>query len=58
MLLIKNANINPISGVPIACGSILVTDGGKIAAVAQTLEAPAGCQVIDAGGRLVKPGCV
>ena len=58
MLLIKNANINPISGVPIACGSILVTDGGKIAAVAQTLEAPAGCQVIDAGGRLVTPGCV
>ena len=58
MLLIKNANINPISAAPIACGSILVTDGGKIAAVAQTLEAPAGCQVIDAEGRLVTPGCV
>ncbi|MHB1134137.1 MAG: amidohydrolase family protein [Chloroflexota bacterium] len=32
--------------------------GGKVAALAPDLAAPAGCRVLDAGGRLVTPGLV
>ncbi len=58
MLLINNANINPIVGRPLARGSLLIADDGKIAAIGESVAAPAGCSVIDAGGRLVTPGCV
>ena len=57
MIFITNANIKPIVGQDIPNGSILV-DGGKIVALGSDLTAPAGAQVIDAGGRLVTPGCV
>ena len=57
MLLIKNAHIKPIVGAELEKGCILM-DGGKIAAVAPEIAAPQGAEVIDAGGRLVTPGCV
>ena len=58
MLLIKNGHIKPIVGAELANGCVLIDDNGKIAAVAETIEAPEGACVIDAGGRLVTPGCV
>lgn len=57
MLFITNAHIKPIVGSEIENGSILI-DGGKILSMGQELTAPADAQVIDAGGRLVTPGCV
>jgi len=58
MLLIKNGYIKPMVGEDIENGCVLIDDNGKIAAVAAQLEAPEGCTVIDAEGRLVTPGCV
>ncbi len=58
MLLIKNGYIKPMVGDDIPNGCVLLDDNGKIAAVGASLEAPEGAQVIDAGGRLVTPGCV
>ena len=58
MLLIKNGCIKPMVGEDIPCGCVLVGDDGKIAAVGARIEAPEGCTVIDAQGRLVTPGCV
>ena len=57
MLFIKNGYIKPMVGQDIENGSILV-DGGKIIAVGADLAAPEGATVIDAGGRLVTPGCI
>ena len=58
MLFIKNAYIKTMAGADIPCGCILVDDAGKIAAVGPDLDAPAGAEVVDAGGRLVTPGCI
>jgi len=58
MLLIKNGHIKPIIGQELACGSILIDDNGKITAMGADLTAPEGAVCIDAGGRLVTPGCV
>ncbi len=58
MLLIKNAHIKPIVGEEIVSGCILTGDDGKIAAIGQVIDAPAGVRVIDAGGRLVTPGLI
>ncbi|MBR4289503.1 MAG: amidohydrolase [Oscillospiraceae bacterium] len=58
MILIKNGYIKPMVGADIENGCILIGDDGKIVAVAQELDAPAGCTVIDAEGKLVTPGCV
>ena len=58
MILIKNGYIKPMAGEDIENGCVLIGDDGKIAAVAATVEAPEGCTVIDAQGRLVTPGCV
>jgi len=58
MLLIKNGHIKPMVGRELENGCLLIDDNGKIAALGQALEAPEGTQVIDAGGRLVTPGCV
>jgi len=58
MLFIKNGYIKTMAGGDIKNGSVLVDDNGKIAAVGADLTAPAGAEVIDAGGRLVTPGCV
>lgn len=58
MLLIKNANIRPIVGARLPNGCVLIADDGKIAAIGETLTAPAGSHLIDAGGRLLTPGCI
>ena len=58
MILIKNGYIKPMVGEDIENGCVLIGNDGKIAAVGQELEAPEGCTVIDAEGRLVTPGCV
>lgn len=57
MLLIKNGHIKTMAGEEFPNGCILVGDDGKIVKVAETITAD-GAQVIDAGGRLVTPGCV
>lgn len=57
MLLIKNGYVKPMVGEDLPGGCVLM-DGGKILAVGRDLQAPEGCEVIDAGGRLVTPGCV
>ena len=58
MLLIQNGHIKSMAGPDLERGCVLIDDNGLIAAVGPELEAPAGAQVIDAGGRLVTPGCV
>ena len=58
MLLIKNGYIKTMAGDDLPNGCVLIGDDGKIVAVAQGIEAPAGARVIDAEGRLVTPGCV
>ena len=58
MLLIKNGYIKPMVGADIENGCVLIDDNGKIAAVGAQIQAPKGCTVIDAEGRLVTPGCV
>ena len=58
MLLIKNGYVKPMVGANIPNGCVLIGDDGKILSVGTDLTAPAGCEVIDAEGRLVTPGLV
>ena len=58
MLLIKNAHIKPIVGAELPNGCILIDDHGKICRIEESITAPEGCHVIDAGGRLTTPGCI
>ena len=58
MLLIKNGYVKTMAGAELANGCLLIGDDGKIAAVAESISEKEGMQVIDAGGRLVTPGCV
>ena len=58
MLLIKNGYIKTMAGDDIKNGYVLIDDDGKIAAIGECYEASASCDIIDAGGRLVTPGCV
>ena len=58
MILIKNGYIKPMVGEDIENGCVLIGNDGKIATVGKELEAPEGCTVIDAEGRLVTPGLV
>ena len=57
MLLIKNGYVKTMAGADIPNGCVLIDDCGKIAAVGTDICAD-GAKVIDAGGRLVTPGCV
>lgn len=57
MLLIKNGHIKTMAGPDIENGQILLNEG-KIVSVGKTVNAPKDAEVIDAGGRLVTPGCV
>ena len=57
MLLIKNGHIKTMAGADLENGCILIGDDGKIISVSDSAEHP-DAQVIDAGGRLVTPGCV
>ena len=58
MLIIKNGHIKPIEGAELPNGCILIGDDGKILQIAPALSAPEGCDIIDAQGRLVTPGCI
>ena len=58
MILIKNGYVKPMVGQDIENGCVLLGDDGKIVALAEKIDAPEGCTVIDAQGRLVTPGCV
>ena len=58
MLFITNGYIKSMAGQDIPNGSILIHDDGKIAAIGADLTPPEGAQIIDAGGRLVTPGCI
>lgn len=58
MLLIQNGHIKPIVGAELPNGCILIGDDGKILQIAPVIAAPEGCDVIDAQGRLVTPGCI
>lgn len=57
MLFIQNAHILPIVGEELENGRLLI-ENGKIAAIGAELTAPQSAEVIDAGGRLVTPGCI
>ncbi|MDL2293030.1 amidohydrolase [Ruminococcaceae bacterium OttesenSCG-928-D13] len=57
MLYIKNAVIKTMAGVEYQNGQILIEDG-KIKAVGEAVERPAGADELDAGGKLVTPGLV
>ena len=57
MLHIIGAHLKPITSPDVPCGQLLV-DGGKIVAIGETVDAPAGCEVLDAQGRLVTPGFI
>jgi len=56
-VLIKNATVMTVTHGNIKGGSIYVKDG-RIAAVGEKVNAPAGTPVIDAGGKYVTPGIV
>lgn len=58
MLLIKNGLVKTMVGEDIENGSVLIGNDGKIAAVGKDIKADNDTEVIDAGGRLVTPGCV
>ena len=58
MLLIKNGKIKTMAGADIENGAVLIGNDGKIAAVGTDICETADMTVIDAGGRLVTPGCV
>ena len=58
MLLIKNGKIKTMAGADIENGYVLIGDDGKIISVGCEIEATDEMNVIDAGGRLVTPGCV
>ncbi len=57
MLLIKNGYVKTMAGADIENGCVLIDDNGKIAAVGADFACD-GAELIDAGGRLVTPGCV
>ncbi len=56
-LLIKNANLLTVTHGRIPNGSVLVRNG-KIAAFGANVAAPAGTDVVDAGGKFLTPGLI
>jgi imidazolonepropionase-like amidohydrolase len=56
-IAITNARILPVSGPPIARGTIVIR-GDRIVAVGANVTAPPGARVIDAGGKSVTPGLI
>jgi imidazolonepropionase-like amidohydrolase len=55
--VIRNATVMTAAGPSIRNGSVLVQDG-KIAAVGQRVDVPAGALVIDGTGKFVTPGII
>ncbi len=58
MLLIKNGKIKTMVSDDIENGYVLIGNDGKIVSVGKSIEETAAMTVLDAGGRLVTPGCV
>ncbi|WP_125613448.1 amidohydrolase [Specibacter cremeus] len=56
VLAITNAHVVPIEGAPFD-GTVLV-EGGKILALGASVQAPAGAEVLDAGGQWLLPGFI
>lgn len=56
-VIVKAAKVYTAAGAPLAPGMVRVKDG-KIAAVAATLDVPAGAKVIDLGGGVLTPGLI
>jgi len=56
-IVIKNAIVMTVTHGNITNGSIYIKDG-KIAAVGETVNAPASATVIDAGGKYLTPGII
>ena len=56
-VLIRNATILTATGQEITGGSVLLVDG-KIAAVGQSVDAPAGATIVDGTGKFVTPGVI
>lgn len=57
VVAIRGGTVLPISGPPIAGGTVLIREG-KIAAVGADVSVPGGARVIDATGKYVMPGIV
>ena len=57
MIHIRNAKILTMAGQDYERGDILL-DNGKICAVGETLSAPAGAQIVEAGGLWALPGFI
>ena len=55
VVAITNARIHPVAGPVIERGTVLIRDG-RIAAVVDRVEVPAGTRIIDATGKVVTPG--
>ncbi len=53
---IRGARIVPVTGAPIANGTVVVGADGRIAAVGATVQVPANANVIDGAGLVVYPG--
>ncbi len=53
--MIRGGHIKTITNGDIACGDLLI-ENGKIAAIAERIDAPEGCEIVDAAGCLVTPG--
>ena len=58
MIFIYNGHIKTMAGPDIPNGGVLIGDEGKILAVGADIQPPEGCQMIDAQGKLVTPGCI
>ena len=58
MLFIKNGLVKTMVGEDLENGCVLIGDDGKILSVSTEIDEPANATVIDAGGRLITPGCV
>lgn len=55
--LIRNATVFDGNGAELENADVLMS-GGRIAAIGQNLQAPAGAEIIDATGRFVTPGII
>ena len=59
MLLIKNGRIKTMAGANFENGCVLIEKkSGKILSVGERIDETSDMEIIDAGGRLVTPGCV